>query len=75
MNNRGAAAGAGIGGFLLGMLAGAVVAGVATLLLAPKSGSDTRAIIMGKAAETREKLKSQIGSVREKLGSSSSEQM
>ncbi len=67
MDNRGVAAGAGMGGFMLGLLSGAIVAGLTVLFLAPRSGQETRAIIMGKATETRDLLKGQLSDVKEKL--------
>lgn len=60
-------AGFAIGGFLLGMLAGAVVGGVAVLLLAPRSGKETRDIIMGKVSETQQMLQEQASNVKEKV--------
>jgi gas vesicle protein len=60
--------GAGMGTFFLGMLAGAVVAGVAVLLLAPRPGRETRAMLRDKAMETRKMLQDRMGDVSEKLG-------
>ncbi len=44
-----------IGAFLVGLLVGAVSAGVAALLLAPQSGEETRVIIKDKSIELRDK--------------------
>lgn len=43
--NAGRSSGMGMGGFFLGMLIGAVVGGVTALMLAPKSGAETREMI------------------------------
>lgn len=47
--------------FGVGILAGAVVGGAVALLLAPKSGKETRAYIKEKLGET-------VGNVRHKVG-------
>ncbi len=54
------------GGFFLGMLAGAVIGGVVALLFAPKSGSETREILMGKMSDTRQMLADQVTNVKER---------
>ena len=43
----------GISGLLLGVLAGAVIAGVAVLLFTPRSGKDTVAMIKDRSARAR----------------------
>ena len=44
-------------GFGIGFLAGAVIGGVVTLLLAPKSGEETRKLIKDKATEVVDAVK------------------
>jgi gas vesicle protein len=56
------------GTFLLGVLTGAVVGGVVALLLAPKSGQETRAMIRSKADETQQMLQSRVNDVKERVG-------
>ena len=41
----------GFGSFFMGFLAGAVVGAVATILYAPNSGEETRAVLNGKKEE------------------------
>lgn len=60
-----AAAGFGIGGFFLGMLAGAVVGGIAALLLAPKSGPETREMITDRMNQWKDIVKSRAHEVGE----------
>ena len=55
-------------GFLIGMLVGAVVGSAAALLLAPKSGKETREMIRNKASETQEMLRSRVNEVKERVG-------
>ncbi len=57
MNNAsdvGKAAGFSIGGFFIGMLVGAVVGGLATLFLAPKTGVETREMVMNRFNQARD---------------------
>ena len=61
------AAGAGIGGMFMGILIGAVIGGVAALLLAPKSGKETRDIIRGKAVEAQQVVQSKVEDVKGKV--------
>ncbi len=58
---------AGVGMFFFGLLAGAVVGGIAALLLAPRSGKETREMIRGKAMETQQMVQSQVNNVKEKV--------
>jgi len=67
-DTTGAAAGAGIGGFFLGMLTGAVVAGIVTLLIAPRSGRETRDLLRGKARETQHMVQQKVSGMKEKAG-------
>jgi gas vesicle protein len=57
--------------FLLGMLAGAVVGGLTALFLAPKSGRETREMLMRRAAETQHLVQSKVHDVKESLGKTS----
>ncbi len=65
---RNRTAAAGVGMFFVGLLAGAVAGGIAALLLAPKSGRETRDMIRGKAMETQQMVQSQASNVKEKVG-------
>ena len=56
MNNRADSAGtigSCTGGLMIGILIGAVAAGVAVLLYAPKSGPETRALLRDEVNETQ----------------------
>jgi hypothetical protein len=57
----------GLGMFLLGVLAGAVAGGIAALLLAPRSGRETREMIRSKAAETGQMIQSRANDVKERV--------
>ncbi len=50
-----------------GLIAGAVVGAVAGLLLAPKTGKETRQIVVGRAGEIREKAGQYATSLRERM--------
>jgi len=56
------------GSFALGVLVGAVVGGGVALLLAPKSGKETRELIRDKSGEVYEVVKSKVGNVRKVVG-------
>lgn len=53
-------------GFLLGLLAGGVIGGMAALLYAPKSGKDLRKDITKKRKELTKDAEEYIGSAKEK---------
>ncbi len=53
--------------FFTGLIAGAVVGAVAGLLLAPKSGKETRQIVVKRAGEVRGKAGQFATSVRERM--------
>ena len=63
-NEAGTAAGAGMGGLFLGILIGAVVGGITALLLAPKSGKETRDIIRGKATRAQQMVQSRFEDIK-----------
>ena len=48
------APGAGVGGIFLGILIGAVIGGVAALLFAPQTGSDTRGMIRDRYGQMKD---------------------
>ena len=52
---------------LTGLIAGVVVGAVTSLLLAPKTGKETRQIVVARAGEVRGKAGQYATSVREKL--------
>ena len=56
------------GSFALGVLVGAVLGGGAALLLAPKSGKETRELIRDKSGEVYEVVKRKVGDVRKVVG-------
>jgi gas vesicle protein len=49
--------------FLAGLIAGAVVGAVAALLLAPKTGKDTRKLLKDQASQLGEKASSSLGEI------------
>ena len=53
------------GDFLAGLLAGAVAGAVAALLLTPKSGSEAREYIAGRAVRLRERTAGPLSNIRE----------
>ena len=50
-----------------GLIAGAVVGAVAGLLLAPKTGKETRQIVVARAGEVRRKAAQYATAVRERM--------
>jgi|WetSurMetagenome_2_1015567.scaffolds.fasta_scaffold945264_2 gas vesicle protein len=57
----------GMGMFFIGLLAGAAVGGAVALLIAPRSGKETREMIRGKAMETQQMIKSRANEVKERV--------
>jgi gas vesicle protein len=57
----------GAGSFMLGILAGAVVGGITALLLAPKSGAETRQMIRDRAMDTRDMIAQRASDTREAI--------
>ncbi len=55
----------GVGAFFLGMLAGALIGGVAALLLAPKSGAETREMFTTQFNKIRDAMRSKEESGQE----------
>lgn len=53
--------------FVTGLIAGVVVGAVAGLLLAPKTGKETRQIVVARAGEVRGKAGQYATSVRERM--------
>ena len=49
-----------------GLLAGALIGGIAGMLLAPKPGKDTRVIVASRAAELKNKAEGYVETLREK---------
>ena len=64
-----------LGGFGIGLLAGAIIGGVIALLFAPKSGKETRQFIKDKATEVvdavKEKTSGVIDTVKEETSEAS----
>ena len=58
MSDVGKAAGFSVGGFFLGMLVGAVVGGITALMLAPKSGAETREMVMNRFNQAKDVVRS-----------------
>jgi gas vesicle protein len=50
-SNTGGIAGAGMGGFMMGMLWGVLIGGVVALLFAPQTGNQTREMIKNRASQ------------------------
>jgi gas vesicle protein len=57
--------GVGAGGVILAFLAGAAIGGVAALLLAPRSGEQTRKRLMDFSDDAKEKLTRVPGALRD----------
>jgi gas vesicle protein len=60
MDNRGSvagAAGAGVGGIFIGILIGAALGGIAALLFAPQSGTDTRDMIRNRYGQMKDVIR------------------
>ncbi len=55
-----------LGSLFLGILIGAVAGGTAALLLAPKSGPETRTFLRDKAMETQQMLQNRVKDVTER---------
>jgi len=60
-------------GFGIGLLAGAIVGGVAALLYAPRSGKDTRRFIKEQATEFVDMVKDEAGDVVDTIKDAASE--
>lgn len=61
--------GNGSGGFAAGMLFGMIVGGAAGLLLAPKSGAETRATLWEQTQGARERLPDTLDNLQDRLES------
>ena len=61
------------GGFLLGLLMGAVGGFVAGMVFAPKSGEETRAFILDQSREWRDKADELTSAARERMATASNE--
>ena len=60
-------------GFFTGLLIGGAVGFIAGILLAPKSGEETRALIMDRSQEWRDKADELTASARERMQSATVE--
>ncbi len=60
-------------GFMTGLLIGGLAGFVAGILLAPKSGEETRAMIMDRGQEWRDKADELTASTKERLASATTE--
>ena len=60
-------------GFITGFLIGGIVGFVAGILLAPKSGEETRAIILERGGEWRDKAEELAAAARERIASATEE--
>jgi len=56
-------------GFFAGLIIGAVIGAAVGLLYAPQSGDETRRLVKGKAAATKETLAKAAGRVKEAVSS------
>jgi gas vesicle protein len=57
MSEVGKAASFSFGGFFIGVLVGAVAGGIAALMLAPKSGQETRDMVMNRFNQAKDVVK------------------
>jgi gas vesicle protein len=62
-----------IGTLFLGLLAGAMAGVIATLLLAPQSGEETRTQIREKSVELKDKAETTYSDLQERLDSTATE--
>ena len=62
------AKGSNAGGFLVGLLAGAVVGGAIMFFYAPRSGKESRDMLKTKAMETRDTIQQKAEEMRDKMG-------
>jgi gas vesicle protein len=67
MRNESGMAGAGVGGLFLGIVIGAVAGGLAALLLAPRSGRETRQYIKERASDAQEMVQQRVQDVKNKF--------
>jgi gas vesicle protein len=56
------------GSFALGAIVGAVIGGGIALLLAPKSGAETRVYLKDKFSDVRERVGDKVSDIREMVG-------
>ena len=61
------------GGFLLGLLMGAIGGFVAGMVFAPKSGEETRAFILDQSREWRDKADELTSAARERMATAANE--
>ena len=61
------------GGFLIGLLMGAVGGFVAGMVFAPKSGEETRAFILDQSREWRDKADELTSAARERMATAANE--
>ena len=65
--------GGGGAGFLLGLLMGGVAGFVAGMILAPKSGEETRAFILDQSREWRDKADELTSETRQRMATAATE--
>lgn len=63
--NAARTSGIGVGSFFLGMAVGAVVGGVAALLLAPMRGTETRELVMNRFNQMKDVVRSSSNDVKQ----------
>jgi gas vesicle protein len=68
------AAGFSMGGFFLGVLVGAVAGGLTALLLAPKSGAETREMVMSRVNQAKDVVRGAAQDIK-KTGQDMKEQV
>jgi gas vesicle protein len=61
------AAGFSLGGFLLGVLVGAVAGGVTALMLAPRSGAETRGMVMDRFNQAKDVVRSSAQDMKQSV--------
>jgi gas vesicle protein len=60
-----------VGTLFFGILIGVVAGGIAALILAPKSGRETRELIRGRAMETGQMIQDRFNDVRSRFSKAS----
>jgi gas vesicle protein len=61
-----------VGSLLIGVLIGAVVGGVAALLLAPQSGNETQRMIRDRAMQTGQMFQDRYNTIRDRVSKTGS---
>ena len=61
--------------FVKGLVAGAIIGGVAGIMFAPKTGKESRHLLASRAGQVRQKAGDAIGNMRKRTGKDQQEEM